>query len=43
MKEETDIDTIRERIAIEVEHMPDADAQAEYERRIAIDQIEAEI
>ncbi len=28
-------DEIRERIAIEVEHMPPDEAQAEYDRRIA--------
>ena len=29
-----DVDQLRERIAIEVEHLPDDQAQAEYERRI---------
>ncbi len=29
-----DIDQLRERVAIEVEHLPDAEAAAEYERRL---------
>jgi len=32
---EADIDAIRERIAIEVEHLPPSEAQAEYDRRVA--------
>ncbi len=32
---DTDIDTIKERIAIEVEHLPEPDAQNEDHRRLA--------
>lgn len=36
-EKDDDIDGRRERIAIEVEHKPDAEAQAEYDERISED------